>query len=163
MKKEKLALEEIFSPRGVAVAGASPSGGFITRVVQSLKEAGFPTIYPVNPKHTEVLGLPCYPGLTSIPGVVDHVVVGIPAESALALLDDCTAKGVKSVHFFTAGFSESVIIQLAAVRSAIESVAGLILKNYMKICFEGETVTECVDVESLARAIAIWGKVHVGD
>jgi len=58
---------------------------------------------------------------------------------------------------------ESVVTQLAAVRSAIDSVAGLILKNYMKICFEGETATECVDVESLARAIAIWGRVHVGD
>jgi acyl-CoA synthetase (NDP forming) len=35
------------------------------------------------------------------------VVVNIPAESALALLDDCAAKGVRSVHFFTAGFGES--------------------------------------------------------
>ncbi|MGD9117189.1 MAG: metal-sensitive transcriptional regulator [Dehalococcoidia bacterium] len=58
---------------------------------------------------------------------------------------------------------EDVITQLAAVRSAIEGIAGLVLKNYMKICFEGETATECVDVESLARAIAIWGRVHVGD
>jgi len=58
---------------------------------------------------------------------------------------------------------ESVITQLAAVRSAIEGIAGLILKNYMKICFKDETSPECVDVESLARAIAIWGRVHVGD
>jgi len=58
---------------------------------------------------------------------------------------------------------ESVITQLAAARSAIEGVGGLILKNYMKICFTDETVPECVDVESLARAIAIWGRVHVGD
>jgi len=56
---------------------------------------------------------------------------------------------------------ESVITQLAAVRSAVDSVAGLILENYMKICFKGETAPECVDLESLARAIAIWGKVHV--
>ena len=58
---------------------------------------------------------------------------------------------------------ESVITQLAAVRSATEGIGGLILKNYMKICFEGETTPECIDVESLARAIAIWGRVHVGD
>ena len=56
---------------------------------------------------------------------------------------------------------EDIVTQLAAVRSAIEGIAGLVLKNYMKICFEGETATECVDVESLARAIAIWGRVHV--
>jgi len=58
---------------------------------------------------------------------------------------------------------ESVITQLAAVRSAIDGTAGLILKNYMKICFRGETAAECIDIESLARAIAIWGRVHVGD
>ena len=58
---------------------------------------------------------------------------------------------------------ESIITQLAAVRSAVDGVAGLILKNYMRICFKGETAPECVDVESLARAIAIWGRVHVGD
>ena len=58
---------------------------------------------------------------------------------------------------------ESVITQLAAARSAIEGVAGLILKNYMRICFEDETMPESTDIESLARSIAIWGKVHVGD
>jgi DNA-binding FrmR family transcriptional regulator len=58
---------------------------------------------------------------------------------------------------------ESIITQLAAVRSAIEGIAGLMLKNYMRICFEGEEAPECVDVESLARAIAIWGRVHTGD
>ena len=58
---------------------------------------------------------------------------------------------------------ESVITQLAAVRSAIEGAGGLLLKNYMKICFEGETVAECIDIESLARAISIWGRIDVGD
>ena len=58
---------------------------------------------------------------------------------------------------------ESIITQLAAVRSAVNGIAGLILKNYMRICFRGETAPDCIDVESLARAIAIWGKVHIHD
>ena len=57
---------------------------------------------------------------------------------------------------------ESVITQLGAVRSAIEGVGGLLLRNYMKICFNKKT-PECLDIESLARAIAIWGRVHIGD
>jgi len=102
-------LADLFAPRGVAVVGASPADrpSFATHVIRSLKEAGFPAIYPVNPKYAEVLGLPCYPSLRAIPEVVDHVIVSIPAELALGLLDDCAAKGVKSVHFFTAGFSET--------------------------------------------------------
>ena len=101
-------LDEIFCPQGVAVVGASPLNlSFAELVVHSLKEAKFPAIFPVNPKYQEVLGLPCYPSLTAIPGAVDHVIVSIPAESLLKLLDDCAAKKVKSVHFFTAGFAET--------------------------------------------------------
>jgi len=125
MKRKTVTLAEIFSPRGVAVVGASPlvGGSFATGVTYALKEAGFPAIYPVNPKYTEVLGLPCYPSLQAIPGIVDHVVVSIPAESALALLDDCAAKGVRSVHFFTAGFSESGFTERAALERAMLSKA----------------------------------------
>jgi acyl-CoA synthetase (NDP forming) len=72
-----------------------------------LKEAEFPAIFPVHPKCKEVLGLPCCANLTDIPAEVDHVIVSIPAESVLKLLDDFAAKRVKSVHFFTAGFGEA--------------------------------------------------------
>ncbi|MCK4368413.1 MAG: metal-sensitive transcriptional regulator [Dehalococcoidales bacterium] len=58
---------------------------------------------------------------------------------------------------------ESLVTQLGAVRSAIDGVGALLLRNYMKICFNQETATECASVESLARAIAIWGRVRFGD
>jgi len=58
---------------------------------------------------------------------------------------------------------ESIITQLAAVRSAIEGVTGLILENCTRSCFEVETAPEYDDIESLVRAIAIWGRIHVGD
>jgi len=115
MNQTAVSLDLLFAPRGVAVVGASGPGklGFSTIVLQALKDAGFPAIYPVNPKYGEVLGLRCYPDLSSIPGVVDHVVVNIPAESALAVLDECAAKRVRSVHFFTAGFGESGLAERA--------------------------------------------------
>ncbi len=114
-------LAEIFSPRGVAVVGVSGAerGGFASGVVRSLIDAGYPAIYPVNPKYEEVMGLKCYPNLQAIPQVVDHAIVSIPAESALPLLDDCAAKGVKSVHFFTAGFSESGYQERAELEKAM--------------------------------------------
>jgi len=58
---------------------------------------------------------------------------------------------------------ESIITQLRAVRSGIEGVGALLLRNYMKLCFSKEAVAECADIESLARAIAIWGRIPVGD
>ena len=57
---------------------------------------------------------------------------------------------------------ESVITKLGAVRSAIEGVGGILLRNYVKICFNKKT-PECSDIESLERAIAIWSRVHIGD
>ena len=114
MTKQLPTLDEIFAPRGVAVVGVSPVGrGFATGILASLLAARFPAIYPINPRYTEVMGLPCHTNLQSVPGIIDHVVVSIPAESALSLLDDCAAKGVKSVHFFTAGFSESGVKERA--------------------------------------------------
>jgi len=108
-EKREPSLADIFAPRAVAVVGVSSTNltSFANRVVLMLQKASFPNIYPVNPKCDEVLGLPCYHNLQSIPGPVDHVVVCIPAAVALPLLDDCVAKKVKSVHFFTAGFSET--------------------------------------------------------
>jgi len=124
VERNEPSLAEIFSPRGVAVVGVSPAKRtFGRQVVLSLKEAEFPAIYPVNRKYTEMFGLPCYPSLRAIPGEVDHVVVSIPAESALTLLDDCAAKGVKSVHFFTAGFSESGYAERAELERAMLSKA----------------------------------------
>jgi len=58
---------------------------------------------------------------------------------------------------------ESVVTQLAAVRSAIESAGALMLNNYMKFCFFRGVESEVESIDSLARSIAIWGRVHVKD
>ncbi|MBS3810154.1 MAG: CoA-binding protein, partial [Desulfobacterales bacterium] len=112
--KKRYTLDEVFAPRGIAVVGVSPNRvGFAELVVEALKGAEFPAIYPVNPNHQEVLELPCYARLSDIPGAVDHVIVNIPAGKVLTLLDECAAKAVRSVHFFTAGFGESGISERA--------------------------------------------------
>jgi DNA-binding FrmR family transcriptional regulator len=58
---------------------------------------------------------------------------------------------------------ESLLTQLAAVRSAIESVGSLMLNNYMKLCFRREAGAGPANIDSLARAVAIWGRVRVGE
>jgi DNA-binding FrmR family transcriptional regulator len=58
---------------------------------------------------------------------------------------------------------ESLVTQLAAIRSAVESVGQLILTNYMNLCLHKSRDNEESAVESLARVVAIWGRVRVGD
>lgn len=56
----------------------------------------------------------------------------------------------------------SIVMQLAAVRSGVEGVGALVLNNCMKLCFyRGPDATN--DIDSLSKAVAIWGRVHGGD
>ena len=56
----------------------------------------------------------------------------------------------------------SIVMQLAAVRSGVEGVGALVLNNCMKLCFyKGPDATS--DIDSLSRAVAIWGRVRSGD
>ncbi len=59
---------------------------------------------------------------------------------------------------------ENVITQLVAVRSAIDGVGALVLNNYMRLCFSDDGTEECsATVSSLARSVAIWGRVKSGN
>ena len=101
--------EFIFNPRTIAVVGASQDKWkFGTRYLQALIDSGFEGgLYPVNPGCKEILGLRSYPKLTSISDKIDYVIVSIPAQFMLELLDECAEKGVKVVQIFAAGFSET--------------------------------------------------------
>lgn len=102
-------LDEVFSPQGVAIVGVSGSGklGFAEMILMAHMEIKTPKLYPVNPKYKKVFGIPCFSSVLEIPDRVDHVIVNIPANLVLDLLEQCAEKKVKSVHFFTAGFGES--------------------------------------------------------
>ena len=56
----------------------------------------------------------------------------------------------------------SIVIQLAAVRSGIEGIGALVLKNCMKLCLH-KSSNATTDIDSLEKAIAIWGRVRSGE
>ena len=57
---------------------------------------------------------------------------------------------------------ESIVTQLAAVRSAIDSVGALVLNNYIKICAPGGSIDPNV-YESMVRVVGVWGRVRLGE
>lgn len=104
-------LDAIFNPCSIAIVGVSSKGrtGLLggAAYLDAMLTCGYKgKLYPVNPKGGEVLGLTMYPSVREIPGPVDYVISAIPASGALELMQDCVARGVKAVHFFTSGFSE---------------------------------------------------------
>jgi len=101
-------LDCFFKPRSIAVIGASPNPGKLSgRPIAALLKKGYTgAIYPVNPRYTEVGGLPCYPSIHAIDGPVDLTVLAVPMEGTLDALRQCADKGVKAAVVFTSGFSE---------------------------------------------------------
>lgn len=102
-------LDSMFFPKSVAVVGVSNDGmgggtGFFNRLIKG----GYPgKVYPVNPKMTEVQGQKAYPSVSAIPETPDLVIMGIPATAVADALRDCIAAGVKNVHIFSSGFTET--------------------------------------------------------
>ena len=58
---------------------------------------------------------------------------------------------------------ESIVTQLAAVRSAIDSAGALVLNNYIKICAPKESATDPGVYESMVRVVGVWGRVRLGE
>jgi len=130
-------LDELFNPKSVALVGASPnpySGGYAYAV--HLLEDFKGRTFLVNPKVDEILGVKTYPSLMDIPERVDYVICSISAEKVLRLLDECSRKGVKLVHLFTArmaetGRSEGARLEKEIVKKARELGIRLLGPNCM--------------------------------
>jgi len=58
---------------------------------------------------------------------------------------------------------ESIVTQMAAVRSAIDSAGALVLNNYIKICSPAGNLTDPDVYESLVRVVGVWGRVRLGE
>ncbi len=102
-------LEALFSPRAVAIVGASANPaklGF--NVTENVIQYGYKgDIYPVNPNEEEILGKKAYPRVTDVPGPVDLAVIVVPNKYVADVMKDCGAKGVGAAIVITAGFREA--------------------------------------------------------
>jgi acetyl coenzyme A synthetase (ADP forming)-like protein len=100
-------IESLFSPKSVAIIGASRDPNKIGNVVlrnfiQSFKGK----IFPVNPNAENVLGLKCYKSVLDIKEKVDLAVIVVPAQFVQQVLEECGEKKVKGVILITSGFAE---------------------------------------------------------
>ncbi|HKA40461.1 MAG TPA: acetate--CoA ligase family protein [Burkholderiales bacterium] len=102
-------LDRLFSPRAIAVVGASEDPvrpG--SNVVRALLDHGYRGgIFPVNPRYREHQGLRCYPELAAIDAEIDLVVIAIPAAGVNAVIADSVAKRVPYAVVLGGGFRES--------------------------------------------------------
>lgn len=102
-------LDSLFKPRSVAIVGATEKTGSVGRSVfwNLLRNPFGGVVYPVNPKHSHLLGVRTYPSLSTLPEVPDLVVIATPAPTVPAIVEECVKVGVPSVIIISAGFKET--------------------------------------------------------
>src|SRR3954464_6526332 len=100
-------LEVFFSPRSVAMVGASDRAGSLgRRVLWNLLTSPFGgTVFPVNPERTPVLGVKSYASVAAIGEPVDLAVLVNPADTIPAAVRECAKAGVRGAIVVTAGFN----------------------------------------------------------
>ena len=109
LRVRKHPLDSIFSPKVVAVIGATENPNTVGRTVfHNLCRGGFKgVVYPINTKRPSVLGVKAYPNIASVPEKVDLVVICTPAKTAPGLIHECVEAGVPGAVIISAGFKET--------------------------------------------------------
>ncbi len=100
-----MSLDFLFNPKSVILIGAAHTeiklGGV---VLKNLLSYGG-TVYPVNPKYDELMGLKTYRSVSDIPGSADLAIIMRPASEVPALLNELGGK-VTGAIVVSSGFAE---------------------------------------------------------
>ena len=117
-------MEKLLNPRSLAFVGANDKGNSCTRAMRTAVAFGFKgPIFPVNPNYDSIDGLRCYRSLLDLPETPDSVIVGAPADGALAVLAEAEKAGVRAVTLYSAGFSDAGTAIGAARQAQLLDVA----------------------------------------
>jgi len=101
-------LEAIFSPKSIAVLGASKTKGKVGHdIFANILRGNYQgTLYPVNPQTKSVLSVRSYPTIVDVPEQIDLALIILPPKIALQAVEDCAKSGVKGLIIVSAGFKE---------------------------------------------------------
>ncbi len=124
-------MEKFFTPKSVALVGASATPGKIgNSVLDALGKQDYKgKVFPINPKQKQILGIKCYPSLDDIKEKVDLVVVCVDLSACPPIMKTCAKKGIHNVVIVSGGGKE-----LGGDRAAMEAeVKELSLKHKIRV------------------------------
>ena len=92
-------MEKFFTPKSVALVGASATPGKIgNSVLDALGKQDYKgKVFPINPKQKQILGIKCYPSLEDIKEKVDLVVVCVDLSACPPIMKTCAKKGIHNL------------------------------------------------------------------
>ena len=91
-------LDPLLRPSSIAIVGASASEGVGRRILETLLHGQYPgSLYAINPKYDDVMGVPCFPDLAALPEPVEHVVFAVSDHRIEAIFEEAVKTGVKAM------------------------------------------------------------------
>jgi acetyltransferase len=98
-------LEHFFTPRSVAVIGASERQGSVgATLLANLASAGFKgPVWPVNPKYRSLAGMPVWRDAVDLPEAPDLAVICTPAATVPGIIATLGARGCRAAIVLSAG------------------------------------------------------------
>jgi acetate---CoA ligase (ADP-forming) len=99
--------QALFAPRAVALVGASGDPAKNTaRPQRYLRKHGYAgLVFPVNPRHREVLGETAYRDLLEIEKPIDHAFIMV--ENVEGALEDCGKRAIPVASIYSNGFADA--------------------------------------------------------
>lgn len=133
-------LENVLSPRSVALVGASPRRASVGRaILGNIRKAKFQGDFGlVNPRHAEIDGVRTVGSLEKLPFVPELVVITAPATAVVGIIDEAGRIGAAGALIVTAGLGRGAgSMADAAQRAAHKHGMRLIGPNCLGIMMPG--------------------------
>jgi len=104
-----MSLDKVFSPKGIAVIGASDNAKkFGGLTLENLIKGGYSgNLVPINAARSAVMGLKAYARVSDAPGPLDVAVLTIPKKAIPEAIRDCAAAKIQYLVMMTGGYSET--------------------------------------------------------
>ncbi|MEI6650516.1 MAG: acetate--CoA ligase family protein [Candidatus Moraniibacteriota bacterium] len=117
-------LDRLFSPRSIALIGASTRLGSVGNdIAKNLIFGGYKgDVYPINPKTDELYGKHCYQDVAKIGTVPDLAIIVVPAAGVPDVMRQLVALGVHAAVIISSGFRETGKVG-AALEAEIADIA----------------------------------------
>jgi predicted CoA-binding protein len=108
------AIEDFLAQKRIAMIGVSRNPKDFSAVLfEELRKRGYDML-PVNPKVSEVVGLPCYPRVQEIQPPVEGALLMTTPEVTDEVVSDCAAAGIGRVWMYRAGGKGAVSLKAVA-------------------------------------------------
>jgi acetate---CoA ligase (ADP-forming) subunit alpha len=101
-------LDRMFSPRSIAVIGAGAEPDKVGHaIMDSIVTGRFPgPVYPIHPRHQDIMGLRVYRELDDLPEIPDLAVVALNQHSTVGIISRLSRLGVSGASVIAGGYAE---------------------------------------------------------